>query len=199
MLKLVLSVVAVVILAGGGYFFFAPNAKDLNLMQYVPESIAAYLPAGTETEVVDLSSEPFLQENSVDQTEETVSQVTEMDSDPEIIEVQPIINENIADAADPLVDKRVETNAQSAKEIITKAPIKVAEPIVQQKQQEEILTKKPPEVIKLENKLVDMNSSISELDNENEKLQQKFKEMLKKNKDLALTLSQIEEKLKAPK
>lgn len=49
-----------------------------------------------------------------------------------------------------------------------------------------------PELIKIEKQLGKMTTSINQLDSENQILQNKFKQMLKENKDLAIKLKQID-------
>lgn len=190
MAKLVISLVTVLFFAGG-YFYFVPGSSDASFTQYLPNSLTSFF---KEDEMVELS----VDQSDLDPIEEVVSQPVETYKTQKDF-VRKELDENVEPAATS-TDSSVEGSVEVATDLIPEA-LRTAEEKMANGASNDVPTKTiiepiiSSDLIKLENELVEMNTSIIDIDSENEKLQQKFKEMLKKNKDLAVTLGRLEKEL----
>jgi len=190
MYKLVISLVTVLFLAGG-YFYFVPGSSDVNFTQYLPESLTRLFKEG---ETVELS----VDQSDLTPLEEIVSQPIDA-AQPQKDRVETKLDESVAKSTASSDKESVAVSTDHISEVLVTAEEQMANDTSNDASTNvTIAANQSSDIVKLESKLVEMNTSISDLDAENEKLQQRFKEMLRKNKDLALTLNRLEEKLKTP-
>ncbi len=171
MKKILVSLALLVGVAAGSYMMLSKD-NGFNISKYLPEPISNFIKGDkvsqniTEQEV--LSETVELEESIVEEVQEEShenSQNLEHHDNEQVTQ-----NKEAHEMSSTVADVSDQTKAVNDAKVVIASP----------------------EVVKLEGELNNMNSSISKLDLENEQLQNKFKNMLKKNRELASKLKTIE-------
>jgi len=162
--KLVISLV-VVLLAAGGYLMMSPGGSNLNLMGYLPEPIAGFFKddSNQEIESSEIESESQQEISLQGQQETTITEV-EQPADQGVAEIETTTEANVnTEGSDVVINEEIsktndiEPNTQSSEAIATEvANINDSNAV---EAQQDSSDNKPKEVVKLENELVDMNTS----------------------------------------
>ena len=190
--KAVLALVAVAGVAGGSYYFL-PNDVSNNIKQYLPESVTSFLGDSPVVETVAIESEEITTTESVAvETQAFATEaVTTMTNAVENVQGNV---EQVAQDVTETVSDTVQTASSAVEQVVTES-LENEKIKAEAEVKDQAVADNSPEVIKLQKELGDMNKSISQLDQENMDLQNMFKEMLSKNKDLAIKLSQMDKEL----
>ena len=220
MKKIIMLTLVVVLIAGGAYRFLMGTdaSTSFKISQYLPESVNSFFQLegdvvnsdGTviETDLATTSESPFADpvETQADNPDDTG--VADLKNTGVEIEQNNQKNANSVEAEvasdTPIEVATEESNSEKKlQEDVKTLAESVTETAITEQQalnQEAETTQQPvtnPEVVKLEQKLTQLKASISQFDNENEALQQKFKQMLQQNKELATRLNKLNTQLHA--
>jgi len=200
------SLVTVLGVAGaGGYLFMNP---DKNFSEYVPEPITSlignYLPNQLKAEAVIEVSEIVEEQIQV----ETMPDEQQQHEEVVLMEAQELVEEDIQDNAQQNAQQEVMPQADESGETLTDqdfliqdddSSVKSAMDEIQKSINEESapikLTANDPKAKLIVKKIDDTESKITKLDAENEALEEKFQQILRKNRELAKQLQAIDKQL----
>jgi len=193
-----ISLVTVLGIAGGGAYMAMNPDKASEFAQYIPEPVTGlmneYIPEEYKpaflTQNSAIETEGFVEEQAVEpQQEESIFQESQQAN------IDPAQNSVEMGNNDQQVSSEQEVLDESMQEIQDELAVEITEPT------QVVAAEKPlssdPKAAKIEKKINGVNIEISKLDSENENLKNRFQQILKKNRELAEQLKEIDEKLTA--
>jgi hypothetical protein len=211
---LTISLVAALGVVGGGAYMLMDS--DKNFSEYVPEPVTAligdYLPSNFKTEQQDIVETQI--SGIVEDTAEVVEDYADaqdsvqmeevQQSAPQIEETLEVVEENntqqIENNYDPAPQQTVEQSAeqndlkQGDDNVVDLAMKEIQESLNEVSNQVEVTSNNPKAKI-IEEKIVAVSNKISKLDMENKKLEEKFQNVLRENRELAKQLHDIDQQL----
>ncbi len=187
---LTISLVAALGLVGGGAYMLMGTNK--NFSEYVPNSVSSmlgdYLPSSFKAESI---IEPTIAVEESIQFEAQIQEETQ-----EVVIIEPQAEEPQAEyIEEEQVEQQqeVEQNDDNAVSIamdeIQKSINEVSTPLAVEG------TRDNPKVNSITKKIDDANTQISKLDIENKELEERFQNILRKNRELAKKLQEIDKQL----
>jgi len=217
MKKIIMLSLVVILIAGGAYRFLMDTdpSASFNISQYLPESVNNFFQLesdvvnsdGTviEADLATTSESPFADPV---QTQVVNAGVADIKNEGTEVEQNNQKDANSAEAEvasdtpidvtaeESNIEKKPQEDGKTLAESVTESAITEQQALNQEKDTNQKSVTNP-EVVKLEQKLTQLKASISQFDNENEALQQKFKQMLQQNKELATRLNKLNTQLHA--
>ena len=220
MKKIIMLTLVVVLIAGGAYRFLIGTdaSTSFKISQFLPESVNNFFQLDSdvvnsddtviEADLATTSESPFAETIETQNDNPDDTGVTDLKNTGVEIEQNNQKNANSAEAevaSDTAIEVATEksNSEKKSQEDVKTLAESVTETAITEQQalnQETDTTQQPvtnPEVVKLEQKLTQLKASIRQFDNENEALQQKFKQMLQQNKELATRLNKLNTQLHA--
>jgi len=196
--KILLSIAAVLGLGAGAYYFLPQNQIN-QYAQYLPESISSFLikeevdasqevVTATEEDVQLKDQEKFNKEIPQNAIQEGVQVHNDV---VQTVESAQEDQQQIRDEKIPAVEQTKQKDSQLTQQTVEKSAPQHQAPLPQVSKTQN----SSPEMKKIQKEIEKVQKTISKLDNENEGLQNRFQKILKKNRDLAIKLKQIDEKL----
>jgi len=190
-----LGVLGLVAVSGAGYLYSTGQGTQVvqQVSSYLPESVRGYLPA---------SFSPVQEEQNVavtteaEQASEVLTQAEPMDSDTDnklaTVDEESIDNDVLGEIEQTIAEPAVTAEPLASQEpsagqepSVSQEPLAITEP-----------TNKSQEILALEKQLQEVTNKIANLDGEKAELEDKFQNVLKKNRSLAIKLKDIDDQLK---
>lgn len=204
---LTISLVTALGVVGGGSYMLMNS--DKNFSEYVPEPVTSligdFLPDNFKAEqqlVVEMPQSSIAVEESIQINEDFTQVVEDSVQVPEDSvqieqEVQEVVEEN---TQEKIIEQAIEQTPQQ--DVLEQNDENIVELAMQEIQKgldevstPEKITSKNPKAKIIEKKIVDVSTKISKLDMENKELEEKFQNILRKNRELAKQLQAIDKEL----
>ncbi len=185
---LTVSLVAVLGVVGGGAYVYMNPEK--NFSQYIPEPVTNllgdYIPGFSESDTSTGSTiviEEYVEEEKPLMEPQVEAEPVQPLAEP--LEMQQVAEEQLQSQSDDNVVSEVMDDIQKSINEVS------VDEVVENKK----ANNDNPQVISLEQEIDQVSNEIVKLDFENNQLEEKFQIILRKNRDLAKQLKEIDEKL----
>jgi hypothetical protein len=195
---LTISLVAALGVAGGGAYVLMDS--DTNYSEYVPEPVTAligdYLPDNFKAVPQTVSEVPqytTMVEEPIEEIVEDTDQIMEQG----IQQVEPQVEEFVEDIPDQQAVEQVveQDNLEQDDEGVVEIAMQEIQARINETSVPMGSTSSDPKVVVIEEKIVAASTKISKLDLENKELEDKFQKILRKNRELAKRLQEIDDQL----
>ena len=205
-MKIIITILVVLLgLGGGAYYAQDSNLYDFKqLKQYIPSQVKELLNI-EDTQVVSVFSDELEVISDTDQNQNSQDFTQDPLFDSQTTTEQQSQAETVYSGSDSsdIVKPATENIAENKKELPSKINQKIQTAMLdnssntlQEKSAIQVLDASPEEM-KIVNELNKIESKIVMLDNEKEDLEKKYYRMIKKNRELAMKIKEIDHQIKA--